>query len=52
MSHDGIVIPDDVFNFIANNVTENVRDLEGILVSLMANSLVNNKEIDMKVILS
>ena len=47
MSHDGIVIPDDVFNFIANNVTENVRDLEGILVSLMANSLVNNKEIDM-----
>lgn len=47
MTHDGIVIPDDVFNFIANNVTENVRDLEGILVSLMANSLVNNKEIDM-----
>lgn len=26
---DGIMIPDDVFNFIANNVTENVRDLEG-----------------------
>ncbi len=47
MSHEGIVMPDEIVNFIANNVTENVRDLEGILVSLMANSLVNNKEIDM-----
>lgn len=47
ISHDGIKIPDEVFNFIANNVTENVRDLEGILVSLMANALINNKEIDL-----
>ena len=47
ISHDGIVIPDEVFNFIANNVTENVRDLEGILVSLMANAVINNKEIDL-----
>ncbi|MCC8199817.1 MAG: chromosomal replication initiator protein DnaA [Tannerellaceae bacterium] len=47
ISHDGITIPDEVFNFIANNVTENVRDLEGILVSLMANSVINNREIDL-----
>lgn len=47
ISHDGIIIPDEVFNFIANNVTENVRDLEGILVSLMANAVINNKEIDL-----
>lgn len=47
MSHEGIVMPEEAFNFIANNVTENVRDLEGILVSLMANSIANNKEIDM-----
>ena len=47
INHDGIVIPDEVFNFIANNVTENVRDLEGILVSLMANAVINNKEIDL-----
>ena len=37
----------EVFNFIANNVTENVRDLEGILVSLMANAVINNREIDL-----
>ena len=45
--HDNIKMPDDVFNFIANNVTENVRDLEGILVSLQANSVVYNRDIDM-----
>ena len=47
INHDGIVIPDEVFNFSATNVTENVRDLEGILVSLMANAVINNKEIDL-----
>ena len=47
INHDGIVIPDEVFDFIANNVTENVRDLEGILVSLMANAVINNREIDL-----
>ena len=47
ITHDGIVIPDEVFNFIANNVTENVRDLEGILVSLQANAVINNREIDL-----
>ena len=44
---EGLEIPEDVFDFIANNVTENIRDLEGILVSLMANSVINNKEIDL-----
>ncbi len=47
INQDGIRISEEVFNFIANNVTENVRDLEGILVSLMANAVVNNKEIDL-----
>ena len=45
--HEGLEIPEDVFTFIAESVTENVRDLEGILVSLMANSLISNKEIDL-----
>ncbi|MDH6304527.1 chromosomal replication initiator protein [Parabacteroides sp. PF5-5] len=46
-SQDGIVIPEDVLDFIANHVTDNIRDLEGVLVSLMANSVINNHEIDM-----
>lgn len=44
---DGLSIPENVIDFIAENVTENVRDLEGIIVSLMAHSIINNSEIDM-----
>ncbi len=47
VDHDGIKISDDVLDYIANNVTENIRDLEGVLVSLMANSVINNREIDL-----
>lgn len=43
---DGLSISDNVIDFIAENVTENVRDLEGIIVSLMAHSIINNKEVD------
>ena len=45
--HEGLEIPDDVFEFIAENVTENVRDLEGVLVSLMANSVIKSIEINL-----
>lgn len=44
---DGLSIPEDVIDYIAESVTENVRDLEGIIVSLMAHSIINNREIDM-----
>ncbi len=47
IDHEGIVIPNDVFEFIADNVTDNVRDLEGVLASLMANAVVMNREIDL-----
>ncbi|WP_165020544.1 MULTISPECIES: chromosomal replication initiator protein DnaA [unclassified Dysgonomonas] len=45
--HDGLSIPEDVVDYIAENVTNNVRDLEGIIVSIMAHSLVYNKDIDL-----
>jgi len=44
---DGLSIPADVVEFIAENVTENVRDLEGVIVSLMAYSVIYNKEVDL-----
>lgn len=43
---EGLVISDEVFNYIVDHVTDNIRDLEGVLVSLMANSLINNNPID------
>lgn len=47
IDHDGMVVPEDVLNYIAENVTDNVRDLEGVLVSLMAHSVINSREIDL-----
>lgn len=44
---DGLSIPNDVIDYIAEHVTENARDLEGVIVSIMAHSLVYNKEIDL-----
>ncbi len=41
----GIVLPADVMEYIAANVTENVRELEGIVVSLIAHATVMNREI-------
>lgn len=43
--NDGIVMPTQVIEFIANNVTSNVRDLESALISLLAQSTLNKKEI-------
>lgn len=44
---DGLSISQEVIAFIAENVTENVRDLEGVIVSLMAYSVIYNKEVDL-----
>ena len=47
MRRDGITLSDEVVNFIANNVRESVRDLEGILASLLAHSTLIDREIDL-----
>lgn len=38
-------IPKDVVDYIATNVTDNVRDLEGVINSLLVQSIVNDSEI-------
>ena len=43
--NDGIVLPDEVLDFIASKVTTNIRELEGFLISLLARSTINCKEI-------
>lgn len=42
---DGLEISDDVLDYIATNVTESVRELEGIVTSLLAYSTVLNQDI-------
>lgn len=43
---DGLKFPEKVIDYIAENVHESVRDLEGIIISLMAHSTIYNREVD------
>lgn len=43
---DGLEIPESVVDYIAENVVDNVRDLEGVLISLLAHSTLTNMPID------
>lgn len=45
---DGLKIPADVIQFIASTANGSVRDLEGVINSLMAYSVVYNSNIDMR----
>lgn len=45
---DGLDIPSDVVQFIAETANGSVRDLEGVINSLMAYSIVYNSKIDMR----
>ena len=45
---DGLKIPEDVIRFIAETANGSVRDLEGVVNSLMAYSIVYNSNIDMR----
>ncbi len=47
MHKDGIVLSDDIVNYIVANVTDNIRDLEGVLASLLAYSTLTDRPIDL-----
>ncbi len=44
---DGIVLNNDILEYIASHITDNIRELEGALVSLLAQSMLNKKEINL-----
>lgn len=43
--NDGMTMPSEVIHYIANNIATNIRELEGALISLIAQSSLNKKEI-------
>ncbi|MCZ6694844.1 MAG: chromosomal replication initiator protein DnaA [Bacteroidetes bacterium] len=45
---DGISIPDNVVEYLAYSVDTNIRELEGVLISLIAHSSLNKREIDLE----
>ncbi len=42
---DGVDMPEDIIEFVAKNINSNVRELEGAIISLIAQSSFNKKEI-------
>lgn len=42
----GIDLTNEILEFIAHNITSNIRELEGCLIKLLANASLNSKEID------
>jgi len=48
MKVDGLEMPDEVIKYIAYNINSNIRELEGALISLLAQSSLNKREIDIE----
>lgn len=46
MNKEGIELSNDVIEFISYNIKNNIRELEGVLVSLIAQSSLNSRDID------
>jgi len=44
MFRDGVEIPEEIVEYIAKNIKTNVRELEGVLISLIAQASFNRKE--------
>lgn len=48
MYADGIELPREVIEFVAYNISTNVRELEGAMISLLAQASLNKKDIDLE----
>ena len=48
MRQNGLELPDEVVEYIARHAKDNVRDLEGILTSLFAHSIIEGRNTDLK----
>ncbi len=46
----GMNLSDDILEFIALNITTNIRELEGCLIKLLANASLNGKEITFELV--
>lgn len=45
---DGLNISDEIIDYIANNVKNSIRELEGVVVSLIAHAAILNSNVDME----
>jgi chromosomal replication initiator protein len=45
---DGVEIPDEIVEYVAKNIKSNVRELEGAIISLIAQSSFNKREVNIE----
>jgi len=45
---DGVEMPEDIIDYVAKNIKTNVRELEGAVISLIAQSSFNKKEVTLE----
>ncbi|CAD5273176.1 MULTISPECIES: chromosomal replication initiator protein DnaA [unclassified Imperialibacter] len=45
---EGIIIPEDVLEYLAYTIDSNIRELEGVMISLIAHSSLVKREIDLE----
>lgn len=43
----GLMVSDEILEYIASSITSNIRELEGCLIKLLANSSLNSKDINL-----
>ncbi len=48
LQQDGVKISEEVIRFIAKHITTNIRDIEGVLTSLIAQAAFNHREINLQ----
>lgn len=48
VKHDDLRIPDNVLDYISHNISNSVRELEGVVRSLLAYSIVYGRDVDME----
>src|SRR2546423_2707325 len=48
MKNDGLDMPKEVVKYVAYNISTNIRELEGAMISLLAQSSLNKRDIDLE----
>lgn len=46
----GLHVSNEILEYIANSITSNIRELEGCLIKLLANSSLNSREINLELV--
>lgn len=47
---EGIIIPNYLIEYIASSITTNIREMEGVVISILAKASLNKKDIDLELV--